>query len=166
MYAIRPCEDDEFDTVLSIVNDAAEVYRGVIPDDCWHEPYMSSAQLQRDMDAGVRMWGCESAGALVGVMGIQPVEDVLLIRHAYVRPASQRHGIGSRLLRALAEPRTERVLIGTWAAASWAIQFYQGHGFALLSQPEAMRLLRRYWSVPADQMSNSVVLSSLARAAA
>ena len=142
------------------MNAAAEAYRGVIPDDRWHEPYMPAADLERDVAAGVAFWGYESEGTLVGVMGIQPVEDVDLIRHAYVLPASQGHGVGSALLghlRGLSDAR--RTLVGTWAAAEWAIRFYRRHGFELVAPERTPALLERYWRIPARQVETSVVLA-------
>src|SRR3712207_447926 len=131
--AIRPCRDDERPALLAIVNAAAEAYRGVIPADRWHEPYMSGAELRRDVEAGVALWGCESDGALIGVMGIQPVRDVELIRHAYVLPGRQRLGVGARLIEHLRGRSTRSMLVGTWAAAGWAIRFYERHGFELVA---------------------------------
>ncbi len=158
--AVRPCRPDETGTVLAIVNAGAEAYRGVIPADRWHEPYMSAAELGREIAAGVAFWGCELEGALVGVMGIQPVRDVDLIRHAYVLPARQRQGVGSALIEHL-RTRSERpLLVGTWAAATWAIAFYQRHGFALVPPERTAALLRTYWSIPERQIETSVVLAS------
>src|SRR3954454_5256903 len=122
---IRPCRDDERPAILAIVNAAAEVYRGVIPTDRWHEPYMSMAELEAEIAAGVAFWGCEDDGALLGIMGIQPVGDVSLIRHAYVERASQGRGVGGALLAALEARATAPMLVGTWAAATWAIGFYR-----------------------------------------
>jgi GNAT superfamily N-acetyltransferase len=142
------------------VNAAAEAYRGVIPDDRWHEPYMSAADLDRDVAAGVAFWGYEADGTLVGVMGIQPVEDVDLIRHAYVLPASQGQGVGAALLghlRGLSDAR--RTLVGTWADAEWAIRFYRRHGFELVPPERTPALLERYWRIPARQVETSVVLA-------
>jgi len=146
--------------VLEIVNTAAEAYRGVIPADRWREPYMPEHQLEREIAAGVAFWGCEDEdGALAGVMGIQPVRDVVLIRHAYVDPRSQRRGIGGALLRHLA-PAVERpLLVGTWAAAEWAIRFYRRHGFEPVPAERAAALLRTYWSIPERQVETSVVLA-------
>jgi GNAT superfamily N-acetyltransferase len=156
--SIRPCADEERETTLAIVNAAAEAYRGVIPADCWHEPYMSAAELDREIEAGVVFWGYDDGGELVGVMGIQDVGDVNLIRHAYVRPGSQRRGIGAALLERLLG--TERpVLVGTWAAAEWAIDFYRRHGFELVAPERKADLLRTYWTIPDRQIETSVVLS-------
>jgi GNAT superfamily N-acetyltransferase len=159
MSSIRPCRDDERAAILAIVNSAAEAYRGVIPADRWHEPYMPSDELDGEIAAGVAFWGYEADGELVGIMGIQPVRDADLIRHAYVSPGSQRHGIGSALLEHLARSTTRRLLVGTWAAADWAIRFYQRHGFALVSPERKTALLKEYWTIPDRQIETSVVLA-------
>ena len=156
---IRPCNEDDFDTIHSIVNEAAEAYRNVIPADRWHEPYMSRDELQHEIQGGVRFWGYEDDGDMAGIMGIQDVQDVTLIRHAYVRTAMQGRGIGGKLLCELRKLTTRPVLIGTWAAAAWAIRFYQGHGFRLVTPDEKNRLLKRYWSIPDRQVETSVVLA-------
>jgi GNAT superfamily N-acetyltransferase len=160
MSAIRPCRDDERPTILAIVNSAAEAYRGIIPADCWHEPYMPAPELDGEIAAGVQFWGYEADGALLGVMGIQPVRDVDLIRHAYVLPGDQRRGIGGALLGHLRGLSTRRILIGTWAAAEWAVRFYQRHGFALTSPERKTTLLKTYWTVPDRQIETSVVLAN------
>ncbi len=165
MTDIRPCRPDERATILAIVNAAAEAYRGVIPSDCWHEPYMSAAELDRELAAGVTFWGYEADGELIGVMGIQQVRDVDLIRHAYVLPASQGRGIGGALLAHLEALSTRRILIGTWADAEWAIRFYERHGYALVSPAVKTTLLRTYWTVSDRQIETSVVLAGPARAA-
>jgi len=159
MTNIRLCRDDEHPAIQAIINAAAEVYRGVIPPDCWHEPYMSSSELQSEIAANIAFWGYETDGALVGVMGIQPVRDVVLIRHAYVMPARQHRGIGSALLSHLRGLTTQRMLIGTWAAAEWAIRFYQRHGFELAPAGQKTALLQTYWTVPDRQIETSVVLA-------
>jgi GNAT superfamily N-acetyltransferase len=156
---IRPCRDDEREAILAIVNAAAEAYRGVIPADRWHEPYMSSEELAGEIDAGIEFWGYEEDGELVGVIGIQPLSDVDLIRHAYVSPGSQRKGVGGALLEHVSSAATRRILVGTWAAADWAISFYLRHGFELLSRERATELLRRYWTIPDRQIETSVVLA-------
>jgi GNAT superfamily N-acetyltransferase len=156
---IRRCRDDERGAILAIVNAAAVAYRGVIPDDCWHEPYMPAGELDAEIAARVAFWG-EQDGALVGVMGIQPVRDVDLIRHAYVLPAHQRQGIGTVLLIHLRRLSTRRMLIGTWAAADWAVRFYQRHGFELVEPEGKTALLRTYWTVPDRQIATSVVLAN------
>ncbi|MGE0747819.1 MAG: GNAT family N-acetyltransferase [Rhodospirillales bacterium] len=157
---IRDCRlPDEFDAILAVINDGASAYRGVIPADRWKEPYMPADELRHEIAAGVAFSGFDEAGGLVGVMGVQPVQDVVLIRHAYVRTARRNAGIGSELLRHLLA-RTERpVLIGTWAAARWAIRFYEKHGFVVTDPPTKDRLLRRYWTVPPRQVETSVVLA-------
>ena len=159
MGAIRPCRNDERPAILAIVNAAAEAYRGVIPEDRWHEPYMGVEELDREIAAGVAFWGYEEDGALLGVMGIQAVGDVDLIRHAYVRPGRQRGGIGGALLRHLCDAASRPMLVGTWAAADWAIRFYERHGFELVSEERKTELLRRYWAIPERQIETSVVLA-------
>jgi GNAT superfamily N-acetyltransferase len=156
----RPCTDDERGEILAIVNAAAEAYRGVIPADRWHEPYMSARELDEEIAAGVRFWGYyDEDGELVGAMGVQPMEDVDLIRHAYVRPSSQRRGVGAALLLHLRRLATRRTLVGTWAAADWAIAFYRRHGFELVSPEQKDTLLKRYWTIPERQIETSVVLA-------
>jgi GNAT superfamily N-acetyltransferase len=152
---IRRCDD--LPAMLAIVNAAAVAYRGVIPEDRWHEPYMGAAALEAEIAAGVEFWGYEDDGEVIGVMGIQPVKDVTLIRHAYVSPAAQGRGIGGALLAALDARGTGQMLVGTWAAASWAIRFYERHGFVAVDDPAT--LLRRYWSIPERQIETSVVLA-------
>ena len=159
MATVRRCRDDERADILAIVNDAAEAYRGVIPADRWHEPYMPADELDSELAAGVVFWGYEENGELLGIMGIQRVRDVDLIRHAYVSPARQRAGIGSALLERLAGAARRRMLVGTWADAEWAIRFYERHGFELLSREEGAELLRRYWTIPERQIETSVVLA-------
>ena len=166
MSTIRPCRPDEHATMLAIVNSAAEAYRGTIPDDCWHEPYMSLDELEREIAAGVAFWGYEADGELIGVMGIQPVRDVDLIRHAYVLPGNQHRGVGSALLAHLRAMTTRRILIGTWAAAEWAVRFYTRHGFELVSPQDKTALLGKYWTISDRQIETSVVLASPAPSAA
>jgi GNAT superfamily N-acetyltransferase len=161
MSIIRPCRDDDCDTMLAIINAAAEAYRGVIPADCLHEPYMRSNELNSEIAAGIRFWGYVEDGVLVGVMGIQSVRDVDLIRHAYVRPDSQGHGIGGALLKHLQRSNSRPMLVGTWAAAEWAINFYRRHGFELVSPARKTVLLKSYWNIPDRQIETSVVLSNL-----
>ena len=156
---IRRCRDDERAAILAIVNAAAEAYRGVIPADRWHEPYMPADELDAEIAAGVVFWAYDDGGDLIGVMGIQPVKDVDLIRHAYVRPAAQGGGIGGALLQHLMASATRPVLVGTWAAAEWAIAFYRRHGFVQVGPEEKARLLRTYWTIPERQIETSVVLS-------
>jgi GNAT superfamily N-acetyltransferase len=161
MAGIRRCRDDEQPAILAIVNAAAEAYRGVIPTDRWHEPYMPAAELEREISAGVEFWGYEGdGGELVGVMGIQAMGDVDLIRHAYVAPDSQGGGVGGALLEHLARPTTRRMLVGTWGAAEWAIRFYRRHGFVQVSPEVKDRLLRTYWTIPERQIETSVVLAN------
>jgi GNAT superfamily N-acetyltransferase len=160
---IRPCEESDVEAICEIVVDAAEAYRGVIPADCWHEPYMSRDELLRELAAGVRFLGVEEEGALVGVMGLQDVRDVTLIRHAYVRTSRQGQGIGGALLEALRAQTQAPLLVGTWADADWAIGFYERHGFQLLPPAETGRLLRSYWQIPERQAAVSVVLADPAR---
>jgi len=156
---IRPCRQVDFETVYSIINDAAEAYRNVIPADCWKVPYMSREELRHEISDAVVFWGYEEDSELAGVMGIQDVMDVTLIRHAYVATAARRGGVGSELLRHLLAQTDRPILVGTWAAATWAIRFYEKHGFALASAGEKERLLRRYWSIPDRQIETSVVLT-------
>ncbi len=155
---IRPCDRKDFDNIYSIINEAARVYQGVIPEDRWKEPYMSSDELQHEIDEGVIFWGYQEGAELVGVMGIQHVHDVTLIRHAYIRPANQNQGVGGKLLSELRNQTNRRILIGTWAAAVWAIRFYEKNGFRLVSPREKDRLLKKYWSIPERQVETSVVL--------
>ena len=155
---IRKCEPSDVDVMFQIINDAAEAYRGIIPDDRWHEPYMPMVELEHEIYAGVIFWGFEQDGRLAGVMGIQDRGDVVLIRHAYVQSNLRRMGIGEKLLRHLESLTDKPILIGTWKDASWAIAFYQKHGYSLVSDEEKNRLLRRYWSIPARQIETSVVL--------
>jgi GNAT superfamily N-acetyltransferase len=157
---IRPCRDDDRIAILAIINAAAEAYRGVIPADRWHEPYMPREELNSEIAAGVVFWGYEEDGSLAGVMGIQSVRDVDLIRHAYVLPSSQRRGIGGALLGHLRQLSTRRILIGTWEAADWAIRFYIRHGFELVVPVRKTVLLKAYWDVPDRQMEVSAVLAN------
>ena len=155
---VRPCRDDERAAIVAIVNAAAEAYRGVIPADRGREPYMPAHGLDAEIAAGVAFWGYEDGGALAGIMGIQPVRDVELIRHAYTAPASQRRGVGSALLEHLASRSARPMLVGTWAAAEWAIRFYRTHGFVLASPEHTRELLAQYWTIPERQIETSVVL--------
>ena len=164
MHTIRTCRLDEQETILAIVNAAAARYRGVIPSDCWHDPYMQSTDLARDIANGVSFWGADGPDAqLAGVMGIQSVKDVTLVRHAYVRPEHQGKGIGSLLLRHLETLTDRRILIGTWADATWAIRFYEAHGYALIPPHETPALLDAYWGIPSRQVETSVVLAKAPR---
>jgi len=157
---IRRCRDDERVAILRIVNLAAEAYRGVIPADRWHEPYMPASELDREIGAGVAFWGYEADGELLGLMGIQSVRDVDLIRHAYVLPGRQRGGIGGALLEHLCGLTDRRILVGTWAAAIWAIRFYERHRFALVAPEMKAMLLKTYWTIPDRQIATSVVLAN------
>jgi GNAT superfamily N-acetyltransferase len=159
---IRRCRDQEFENIWAIINDGAQAYRGIIPEDRWSEPYMTREKLREEIDAGVEFWGCEDGDTLAGVMGIQRVQDVTLIRHAYVRSSSQRRGIGALLLAHLLASAATPVLIGTWADAQWAIQFYLKHGFEVVDPAEKCRLLKRSWTVPERQIETSVVLADAA----
>jgi N-acetylglutamate synthase-like GNAT family acetyltransferase len=156
---IRQCEDNDFESIYLIINDAAKAYQGIIPSDRWKEPYMPEEELRHEINEGVVFWGYEEDGELVGVMGIQPVRDVTLIRHAYVRTSRQNQGIGGRLLSALRQQTTGPTLVGTWVDAVWAIRFYEKHKFRLVSSKEKDRLLRKYWSIPERQVETSVVLA-------
>src|ERR1700681_184957 len=156
---IRQCEEPDFELIWAIINDGAHAYKGIIPADRWTDPYMSREKLQYEIDEGVVFWGYEETGTLVGVMGLQQVRDVTLIRHAYVRTGSQKRGIGTHLLAHLRGLATGPVLIGTWADAAWAIRFYEKYGFQMVCTHEKDRLLREYWAVPQRQIETSVVLA-------
>jgi GNAT superfamily N-acetyltransferase len=158
---IRACRDDDRPAILAIVNAAAEAYRGVIPPDRWHEPYMPAAELDAEIAAGVAFSGYEDEGDLLGIMGIQPVRDVDLIRHAYTAPGRQGRGIGGALLSHLLAGRdaARPLLVGTWTAAGWAIRFYERYGFEAVSDARKTELLREYWTIPERQVETSVVLS-------
>ena len=158
---IRKCTQREFEVIYSIINEASQAYKGVIPGNCWQEPYMSREELRREMAEGVRFWGYELDGQLAGVMGSQQVWDVTLIRHAYVRVDKQKQGIGGQLLSFLCAQTRRPVLIGTWADAFWAVDFYRKHGFRMVSAAEKDRLLRKYWSIPEGQRKTSVVLGDV-----
>ncbi|HKE93210.1 MAG TPA: GNAT family N-acetyltransferase [Povalibacter sp.] len=151
------CRSD-FAAILDIINSAAAAYRGVIPQDCWHEPYMAAAELQREVAAGVEFRGAQIEGELAGVMGLQSAGEVDLIRHAYVLPGQQRRGIGAGLIEHLKSSSSRRMLVGTWSAAQWAVDFYRRHGFVLVPQIDAMRLLRAHWDIKDRQIETSVVL--------
>src|SRR4051812_145953 len=160
---LRCCNGDDFEAIWTIVNDGAGAYRGHVPQDCLRDPYMAQEELQHEIAAGVRFWGYEEEGALQGVMGIQDVKDVTLIRHAYVRSGQQNKGIGGALLRHLLTTTKRPVLIGTWAAATWAIRFYERHGFRVVGPEEKDKLLQTYWSISARQTETSVVLVERSR---
>jgi GNAT superfamily N-acetyltransferase len=156
--AIRRCREEDRGPILEIVNDAAEAYRGVIPADRWRDPYMSGDELDRELAAGVAFWGYERHGRLDGVMGIQSVDDVELIRHAYVRTERQGEGVGGALLAHLRSGAAYPLLVGTWTDATWAIRFYERHGFVRTSRERTRVLLTTYWSIPERQIETSVVL--------
>jgi GNAT superfamily N-acetyltransferase len=160
MTSIRRCGDDDRAAILTIINAAAEAYRGVIPADRWHEPYMPRDQLDTEIAAGVVFWGCEEDGALTGIMGLQPLRDVDLIRHAYTLPGSQGRGIGGALLERLKTLSGRQILVGTWQAAGWAIRFYERHGFAQVTPARKTALLKTYWNIPERQIETSVVLAN------
>jgi len=155
---IRKCYSKDFGAIYEIINDAAQAYKGLIPEDCWKEPYMSEEELWHEIKQGVRFWGYEEKNELVGVMGIQDVKDVTLIRHAYVRTQNRNRGIGSKLLSFLRRKINRPILIGAWKAATWAVKFYEKHGFKLVTEKEKDILLRKYWSIPLRQIETSVVL--------
>jgi N-acetylglutamate synthase-like GNAT family acetyltransferase len=157
---IRECLEDDFEAIYEIINDAAQAYRGIIPPDRWHDPYMPRKELLEEISSGIVFLGYEKEGELVGVMGTQDVQDVTLIRHAYVLTAHRNQGIGGELLGQIMGGATRPVLIGTWAAAFWAIRFYERHGFTVVSPAEKERLLRKYWSLPDRQIVTSVVLAA------
>ena len=156
---IRKCDKQDLESIYSIINDSAMVYKGVIPQDCWKEPYMPKDELAHEISSGVEFWGYEESGNLMGVMGIQDVRDVTLIRHAYVRTDMRKKGIGSAMLECLLQKTSRPALIGTWKAATWAINFYQKHGFTIVSEEEKNYLLKKYWKIPARQIETSVVLA-------
>jgi N-acetylglutamate synthase-like GNAT family acetyltransferase len=157
---IRKSGEADFSAILAIINDAARAYRGVIPNDRWHEPYMSADELRRELAEGVIFWVAEQDGNVSGAMGIQDKRDVALVRHAYVVPGAQRSGVGTSLLRHVEGLVEKPILIGTWAAASWAIDFYRRNGFSVVTNEEKDRLLRTYWSIPERQIETSVVLAN------
>jgi GNAT superfamily N-acetyltransferase len=158
---IRPCDERDLDAIYAIINEAARAYEGVIPADRYHQPYMPMSELRREA-ARMTFFGWEEdadarSGRLTGVVGFEPVKDVTLVRHCYVLSDRQRQGVGTALMRhVMARTRTRRLLVGTWAAADWAIRFYEKHGFRLL--PDGDALLRKYWHIPARQRETSVVL--------
>jgi N-acetylglutamate synthase-like GNAT family acetyltransferase len=157
---IRKSVEDDFAAMLTIINDAAHAYRGVIPADRWHEPYMPANDLAKEIAAGVVFWVAERDGRVSAVMGMQDKGDVALVRHAYVAPTTQRSGVGTTLLRYVEGLTDKPILIGTGAAASWAVEFYRRNGFTLVSSSEKDRLLQTYWSIPARQIETSVVLAN------
>jgi GNAT superfamily N-acetyltransferase len=156
---VRASTPEDFDAILTIINQAAEAYRGVIPADRWHDPYMPADALSQELADGVVFWLAEEDGQLLGVMGIQDKGEVALVRHAYVAPTLQRKGVGTRLLRYVESLTAKPVLIGTWADASWAIDFYRRNGYTVVSSSDKDRLLQQYWSIPVRQIETSVVLA-------
>ena len=157
---IIPSKESDFKDILEIINDAASMYKGVIPADRWREPYMSEEELQTQIEEGIKFWCYVDKDNILGVMGFQEKPDVTLIRHAYVRTNARNNGIGGKLLHHLSDLSAKPILIGTWADASWAINFYKKHGFQLVSFEEKERLLRKYWRIPTRQIEASVVLAS------
>ena len=155
---IRRCTTEHVGEILEIINDAARAYRGVIPADRWHEPYMPEDELRAEMAAGVAFWGFTKDSRLAGVMGLQYVQDVALIRHAYTRTPIRGSGVGGALLEHLKREARAPLLVGTWKAATWAVRFYEKRGFVLTSESEKERLLKRYWDIPERQVEESVVL--------
>ena len=157
---IRKCTDSEFEVILEIINDGAQAYKGVIPADCWHEPYMFREELKHEIEDRVSFWGFENEATLIGVMGIQDKGDVTLIRHAYMRSNKRNQGIGTYLLHFLESATEKPILIGTWADATWAIAFYKKNGYRLLPEEEKNQLLRKYWNILERQVLTSVVLAN------
>lgn len=158
---IRLCQPEDFETMWEIINAAAQAYKGIIPEDCWKDPYMPQEELTHEIGAGINFWGYEEKEELVGVMGLQEKQEVSLIRHAYVRPSNQKKGIGSKLLSFLKRQTTRPLLVGTWAVATWAIKFYEKHDFSLINTQEKEELLRKYWRIPEQQIKASVVLADI-----
>jgi N-acetylglutamate synthase-like GNAT family acetyltransferase len=156
---IRQCTDRDFNIILEIINDGAQAYKGIIPADCWHDPYMSSDHLREELENGVNFWGWKENNQLIGVMGMQDKGDVTLIRHAYVCMVLRNRGVGSQLLKYLESMTDKPILIGTWAAAVWAVAFYEKHAYRLVSAEEKNRLLTKYWNIPDRQVETSVVLA-------
>lgn len=150
----------DFKDIYEIINDAAIAYKGIIPADRWHEPYMTETELQTQIEEGVQFWCYSENDTIIGVMGIQDKSDVTLIRHAYVSTAARNKGIGGKLLQYLSGLTEKPILIGTWADAVWAINFYKKHGFRQVSLDEKEQLLRKYWNIPVRQIETSVVLAS------
>jgi len=158
---IRKCAVSDFEMIYEIINESSKVYRGIIPDDRWKEPYMPRNELQSEIEAGVNFSGYDVDGELVAVMGIQDVRDVTLIRHAYTRTAEQGKGFGKELLENLSSQTNKPILIGTWAESYWAISFYEKNGFCHTTSAEKDMLLRKYWNIPERQIATSVVLSNV-----
>jgi GNAT superfamily N-acetyltransferase len=158
VQVIRACESTDFQSIYEIINDAANAYKGVIPEDRWHEPYMSASSLQQEIDSGVVFWGYDDGTGLCGVMGVQDKGEVHLIRHAYVRTRDRKKGIGTMILKKLEEEIKTPLLVGTWMAATWAISFYEKNGYTLLDKSQGDELLLKYWDIPERQLETSVVL--------
>jgi N-acetylglutamate synthase-like GNAT family acetyltransferase len=159
IHHIEPCRPDELKLIFDIINESAAAYKGVIPQDRWHEPYMPMDELRDEIAKGVRFYGYYRDGQMLGVMGIQDVKDVTLIRHAYVRTQCRGQSIGQALLKYLNQLTNRPVLIGAWKAATWAVRFYEKHGFRLVDEEQKNRLLQTYWTVPKRQIEESVVLT-------
>lgn len=155
---IRQCADEDFDVIYEIINESATAYKGIIPPDRWKEPYMPKEELSAEISDGVVFWGYEENKKIVGVMGIQDVMDVTLIRHSYVQTEQRNHGIGGKLLSHLREKTDRPILIGTWADSVWAVKFYEKYGYRLVTESEKNRLLKKYWKIPERQVETSVVL--------
>jgi GNAT superfamily N-acetyltransferase len=156
---VRPCGVGDFEAIYETINDAAQAYQGVIPSNRWKVPYMPREELKDEIEAGVVFWGYKEKDQLLGVMGLQEVQDVTLIRHSYVRTLRRNEGIGGKLLSRLKAQTVRPLLVGTWAAAVWAIRFYEKHKFRLVSPEDKERLLKKYWSIPDRQVETSVVLA-------
>ena len=163
MASIEKCGPGDVPEISSIVNEAAEAYRHAIPRDCWKEPYMPLEELRKELLDGVEFWGLREGNDLAGVMGLQAVGDVALVRHAYTRTSAQGTGVGTKLIAHLLSLTDRAVLVGTWKAATWAIRFYERRGFRLVPEMERAALLRRYWKISERQLEESVVLSLAAR---
>jgi len=159
---IRECIATDFEAIYEIINDAAQAYQGIIPPDRWHEPYMPMEELRDEITAGVSFLGYQDEGELIGVMGTQDVQDVTLIRHAYVRTDRRNQGVGGQILSRIMKDAGRPVLIGTWADAVWAVRFYESNGFAVVSAQEKERLLHKYWTVPDRQIETSIVMADRA----
>ena len=157
---IRQCTPKDIEAIYLIINDAAQAYKGSIPDDRWHDPYMPMTELEKEIADGILFWGIEEAGELIGVMGIQDKVEVNLIRHAYVKTMLRNRGAGTRLLQHLEAVDSKPILVGTWAKATWAISFYQKNGYRLVTEAEKNRLLKTYWNIPDRQVETSVVLAN------
>ena len=155
---IRICTSADFQRIYEIINDAAIAYKGVIPEDRWHDPYMSAKNLQNEIDSGVIFWGYDDGTGLCGVMGVQDKGDVHLIRHAYVQTRDRKKGIGTKILKEVEVGITTPILVGTWIAATWAISFYEKNGYTLLDKSHGDELLLKYWDIPERQLETSVVL--------